>query len=429
MISHRPNQQIALQSQPGVLYLGDEAYATEVFASIRFRPYPRFVLTGGIGAAEHPLELLGAVIGDRTGRIALAGSGDSREVILRRFAAGDPCRFEAALRSGSLVAGAPRESASVCFHLVNFPDFIAQHDGRVWRNYLTFQDARFQIEIEAAPNHDEAFPELKSEGGFGITHWGRLSRHDGGRIGFALAGEVLHALHVFLSFCRGAWVGLLLPMGLDEHGEVAWAEWGDRLVTEWQSVGSWLDRHNGQAVATAYRGFSDLWWDDYWKKVLSKCIYWYLRSNGPGAGVDGGIVLTQAALEQMSWATLLDGWGSLSSAGFDRLYAADRLRLMLSRMQIPLAIPESLRGLAALGKELNWDGPAAFTEIRNELVHPARGGRLTGRDLPYHEAWNLGQWYLELAILSLLGFHDVYSDRTRLGGWVGEVTRPPWCQG
>jgi hypothetical protein len=159
---------------------------------------------------------------------------------------------------------------------------------------------------------------------------------------------------------------------------------------------------------------------------MRRTLYWYFRSNDSSSGIDGGIILTQAALEFVAWSYLVEFRQALSKDGFEKLYASDRLRLILTALDIPLEIPASLEELRRAVSD-TWDGPRAFTEIRNELVHPvAKKGRWKADQLPYFEAWNLGQWYLELALLRLTGFDDVYRDRTQESKWIGSVTHLPW---
>lgn len=423
-----PNEAVSLGSRPGVLHLGDESLDAEVSATARFRPRPRLVLECRVPRGDDPLKLVGQFLGDRRAQLELEGSTGRRDAIITRVKSGDPSVVEVVLQKGRLIDGMDEACGMIVAHLVNFPDFLRQLDGTTWRNHMILSDGEYEFDISASSNQDEVFNGLKAEGGYGITHWVSITKTSGHPIEFEEAEAELYKLHTFLSFARGSWVGLLAPRGVSEAGDILWTEWGERIVSEWQTQTSWWDRHNAQALESAYPGFSDRWNEEYWRDVISTAIYWYLRSNsaGAGAGVDGGVILTQAALEKVAWSRLVEEWKSLSGKGFGRLFASDQLRLLLSGMHVPLSIPPAMTGLSALGTGQKWDGPRAFTECRNELVHAARGKVTAGQRVPYYEVWNLGQWYLELALLSLSGFDDVYSDRSRLGGWVGEVQAVPW---
>jgi hypothetical protein len=286
-------------------------------------------------------------------------------------------------------------------------------------------DAQHHIAIAPVLDDHNVFDELKARGGFGSAHVGVIARQDGSDLSFQEASDALDRLHYFLSFARGAWTGIVLPAGLDPDAAIVWRQFGIRLVDRWPQRVSWADRHNYQVLSSVYRGFAKLWSDTFWHRVMRKTLYWYLRSNDSSSGIDGGVILTQAALEFLSWSYLVEYRRTFSKEGFEKLYASDRLRLMLTSLGIPLETPASLEKLRRAGPD--WDGPRAFTEIRNQLVHPVtKKGRFKVERLPYCEAWTLGQWYLELCLLRLAEFDDVYRDRTRSPGWVGEVVHVPW---
>lgn len=419
------NEDLRVAERPGTVHVGDDEFQTRISTKVRFRPRPRFVMTARI--EPDLVQGMRLAIEDRPVGIRLDGDDTPRDVILTHTEPGDPLTLKMTLPGGFLVDGEESDAKEVGCHLVNLPDFVTRANARNGPRGLTLQDELFEVKLDATPTADEIFAGLKSEGGFGITHVGRIRRRDEEDIPFDLAQGQLHKIHTFLSFVRGASVGLLLPMGWDDDGVVRWTEWGDRQVTEWKGILSWSDRKHGNEVELAYRGFSRRWEDSYWRDVFKTCVYWYTRSNSAGAGVDGGLILTQAALEKVAAACLMEEWGSLSPDGFKKLPASDRLRLTLSRMKVPLEIPDVMPELAALAKAFNWDdGPAAVTEVRNHLVHADRKSRLAGRNVPYHEAWNLGQWYLELALLNLCDFRGKYGDRRPLARRVGEVTPVPW---
>lgn len=427
-IAVQANCEIPMGKHRGTLHFGADSFDTEVSATLCFRPRPRLVLKGQFVPKRHWLGLVGQFFGDRSAELQLEGSSERKKLLIKTLKAGVPATFEASLQGGYLTRGQENDCSRIVFHLINFPDFIVQRDGKAWQNLLALNDDKFQTAISPVADSEVTYRTLKEQGGYGVTHVATMTRSDGGRIEFSQAQAELHKLHTYLSFARGSWTGVIAANGLNHDGEIIWSEWSERLVSEWKSSTSWWDRHNAQALETGYCGFSARWNEEYWKEVINTAVYWYIRSNGAGAGagIDGGIILTQAALEKVAWARLVDEWESLSGEGFGRLYSSDQLRLLLSRMRVPLGIPSAMTSLVDLGKSLNWDAPRLFTECRNQLVHPSEGKWARGKLLPYFEVWNLGQWYLELALLHICGFDDVYSDRTKLGGWIGDVRQVPW---
>ena len=157
-------------------------------------------------------------------------------------------------------------------------------------------------------------------------------------------------------------------------------------------------------LATLFPGFMKRWVNDDWREALHEVIYWYLNANHSSRGIDAGIILTQAAIERLSYEFSVKDRRLLTVNGFKALWASDKFRLLFSSVNIPLDIPAETSELQQLAgnSQINWtDAPHALTEIRNSLVHPEhrRRGQVDSTD---DEAWNLGLWYLEMGILSHL---------------------------
>jgi hypothetical protein len=160
------------------------------------------------------------------------------------------------------------------------------------------------------------------------------------------------------------------------------------------------------------------WNDLAWKETLSYAVYWFVRANSAAAGGDGSLILSQAALEILSWTYLVTCSG-MSRTQFKSLKAVEAFRELLNRMGIPPEVPASLRLLQGI----STDGAAAIVAVRNDLVHPEKRGGV----LPATEAWTLAQRYIELVILKLCGFDGEYANRTVSPRWVGQVERVPWA--
>ena len=127
---------------------------------------------------------------------------------------------------------------------------------------------------------------------------------------------------------------------------------------------------------------------------------------------------------------------ALSEKGYESLAAMEKLRLLLTMLEIPTAIPSPLKTLtsSAKAKGNDWkDGPHALAEIRNALVHsnPAKRKKVFDKHPELvHEAWQLSLSYLELIILKLCGYDAAYSSRVSEAQWKGEeVQKVPWATG
>ena len=168
------------------------------------------------------------------------------------------------------------------------------------------------------------------------------------------------------------------------------------------------------------------WRHESWREALREVIYWYLNGNNSSRVIDAGIILTQAAIERLSFEYVVKDRRLMESEGFKKLNASDKYRLLFSSLGIPIDMPDALSGMAKLSKQRNWiDSPHALTEIRNSLVHPEHKNHAQFHDV-YSEAWKLGLWYLELALLRICDYRGSYSNRLT-AKIVGQIEDVPWC--
>jgi hypothetical protein len=324
--------------------------------------------------------------------------------------------------------------AAVMFHVMNFPAFLSQGEGeadllyeanngrgeRLGRVFLEHEGWR--IELQTLPEARDLIKQMQTVGGFAITHVGRLTRKNGSSFWISQAEAVLIDLHQFLSFARGLWVPLVLPVGVDTVGNRIFEEWGGRLATALEPCSSWFDDLNGQVLAALFPGFIDLLHDPDLGDPVKVALYWYLRSNraGEGAGVDSGVILSQAALERLTNAYLIKT--GLATSG----NATARFRRAFQHLKLPTAVPRRMSVIYTGRRKRVWkDLPEVLVMVRNELTHPNTRLRIPiGKIVA--TVWQIAQWYIELSILALSGYRGVYLNRLR-ARQRGEVERVPWA--
>ena len=336
----------------------------------------------------------------------------------------DPEDFQAGMslfpkREPVLVHHTDDNLASVEFGVLNFPKFLGKQDKTVESNgsynrvgAIRLQADPWVVDITAAPNLSEVKSELNATGGYGVTHTGTVRRADGVEFTVADVERLLHGLSLFLSFARGAYCGLTLVKGKSRDGHAAWERWGADRVTGWFSPPSWFDRNHSHVLANVFPGF----WRRYQasEEELRTVVSLYLDSNlgrSHGVGLDGGLILTQAALERLAH--------NVGGKRTGKRIAKALMENGISKKALCVP-PDSCPDLARLRAEHDWKhGPHALVEIRNTVVHPnQKYGRISAR--AYYEAWNLGQWYLELMLLSRFEASGEYGNRLSQK-WVGEV--------
>ncbi len=316
---------------------------------------------------------------------------------------------------------------SINFSVLNFPKFFGSQEqilntdsGGIRRlGSAQLKSDNWLVEFSEVPNLKQLEEELRAEGGYIFTHTGTITRSDANSFSIDEAEHILDGLTLFSSFARGAFCSMAFPSGVNRIGTKIWEKWGTGSVTPWGYTPSWFDRMHGQHLAEVFPGFWDKFNDPTWSNTIREVLYWYLRNNshGSGAGVDGGLILTQAALERLSYILL-----NYSKSG----NAASRIRDSLSSLGIEIKIPSSCKELQSLAKERNWkDGPHALTAVRNNLIHPKQSFERPS-STQYYEAWNLGQNYIELMLLKLFCHKGDYGNRLAQK-WRGEVEPVPWA--
>jgi len=327
---------------------------------------------------------------------------------------------------------------SAVFHLFNCPAFYGPQDYILEGpevsqrcGLVVLQSQGWKITITATDHTEDLSNKLDSEGGYVITHMGRAEREDMSPFTSEQLEGILRTLHFFFSFALGRWAGVALPIGFDKTGNRVFEEWGLPLVASgrWRGAFSWFDEHHAELLPQVFSGFMALWTSEVWRKPLEKALYWYLAANerGTAVTVDMGLILAQAALELLAWNYCVQYRKMISAKAFEPrgLSAADKLRLLLSALDIPRDIPASLSALQAKPGSRRKDAADAITGIRNAVVHPSAKKPIPHES--YYQAWTLGMWHLDMVLLRLCGYTGDYSNRLIPSRGVGAVEPVPWA--
>ena len=284
----------------------------------------------------------------------------------------------------------------------------------------------WKIELKSLSSTQQSIKFLNENGGYRLTHIGGIQKLDGSSFTGDDINECLTALCYFLSFVKGGWCNPICPVGFDETGHRVWELWSSPREA-WHRPFSWFDTHSTEQLTVLFKGFMKMWANDDWRGALREIIYWYLNANFSSRGIDAGIILTQAAIERLSYEYAVKDKRLVTADGFKNLWASDKFRLLFSSLRIPLDIPLATSKLKKLAQnqKMKWiDAPHALTEIRNSLIHPEHKKR--GQfDSAYFDAWNLGLWYLEMGILAICGYNGTYGNRLNLRR-EGQVENVPW---
>lgn len=299
------------------------------------------------------------------------------------------------------------------FKLLNFSNLRQRHN-------IGFED--WSLEITAVPELPNLSQTFQNSGGFAQTHSGLLRRSDGALFKVSEAVKILDSLRLQCCFAHGIYCSPLLPTGYDPNGTEVWKEWGSSSVDIWRWAPSWADMAPPLDLSNTFPSFHEALCSGLeTKNAIHVALSWYLRSNRNNGDISGGLILTQTALE-----------GLAHHFEFRERGAARNIRSLLRKFGIPTDIPLELASLKELGRNYPnsrdaslTDGPYVFAEVRNNLVHPSHDWNDIAPIAEY-EAWNLGQWYIEMTILAITGFNGKYGNRLIAGRAKYDLETVPW---
>jgi len=323
--------------------------------------------------------------------------------------------------------------SKVIFHLFDFKDrfgtarkIIRSENSAYSLGVTELESTEWKVELHETKNADEK--DKRKDRNPVLTHVCCLTRADGLEFDGKSARHIMFDLADFFTFSQGSFCRPVMAVGFDKNENKVWAV-GASPNYPVKGAMSWFDPHHSSQLAEFFPKFISKLENERWKETLHAAIYWYVRSNNTsGTGIDSGIILSQVAIERLSYEYAVNHRKLIESNGFKDLKASDKLRLLFASLDIPTAIPPNLLKIQNTAKKFKYiDSPHFMTEIRNAIVHPDHKRHKDFSNL-YYEAWRLGMWYLELAILRLCDYEETYANRLPDEHWIGQVEEVPWSK-
>lgn len=307
------------------------------------------------------------------------------------------------------------------FSIPNLRDFLGISVKRVTdkgvnfsKNRLLLDNDNYTITIDKCYNYEELQQSLESKGGYIIQYAGELVSKKGS-IQIDDAKDTLHCLDTFLSFLNGRRTSALFIHGIYEN-ETIWCDYTDYFVDTYKSNFSWPQKHSIIGINELWQKFSDLWKDSDDKGFLISAIHWYIEANSNSGFAEGSIIMAQTALELIYNWLIIENKKILIGKDSENICAANKLRLILSHLNIDYNVPESFSSLQSfidVSKDI-IDAPDAVVQIRNAIVHSQEEKRKKLSSIHYkakYEALQLCIWYIEMSLLYILNFDDKYYNR------------------
>lgn len=168
------------------------------------------------------------------------------------------------------------------------------------------------------------------------------------------------------------------------------------------------------------------------QEAWQTAFHWFIEADQCAGGLEGALILQQAALEASAWYEVFARRKLCSEAGFSSLPAEDKLRWLCSLYSISIDLPQRAKNLKSLAKEMQrTDIIGVLTEVRNAYVHSSpkklRKIRQMKTPLGLTELWYQVGGILELLVLASLGYSGKTLRRDVDGEYPNEILRPvPW---
>lgn len=324
----------------------------------------------------------------------------------------------------------------ILFVVPNLRDFfgapVGYKDGKkevfsMSRIYLG--SSQYKITIDKAQNYDELRKDLSAKGGFLTLYIGELSKPTG-LISAKEADEAFSSLSIFLSFINGRRTAPFFRQGYLSD-QLKWTDYTPYFVSQFKSVKSWPQQHSINGISQLWNRFHELWSNKEDENFLRYAIHWYVEANGRSGSTVGAIIMAQTALELIYNWLLIEKEKLLRGRDAESISAANKIRLLLAHIGVPHGVPSSLAELQSLQKSKGaFDGPDIVVQVRNTIVHSQIEKRKTlGAIAPraMTEVLELCLWYVEMALLSLLGFTGDYRNRLSRAVYAIDADEPvPW---
>ena len=338
------------------------------------------------------------------------------------------------------ILGQRRTVKAVQFQLVNFPQYLgrpvrfgSEDRPGVEPARLSLRAHGWRVDLDQDPKCSDQLSDVNARGGYATTHGGVIRRTGDRPITFGEAEQFIDCLHFYFGFLAGRWTGPILSTGIGRTGPL-WERLGSWKLTAGRELGTWfpgLSPPSTREVEPLLGAFRHLWLDPLWARALRMLVYWYVQANAESGSTEAAIVAAFIPLELIAWLVIVEHGRHMSATKFKNLNTATRLEKLLCHCRIPLPVPRDFAHLyrSALVKQ-KGNGPRSLTAIRHALVHPKRGKRsfLSRVDpMIFFELKELALSYVELSLLSVLGYSGMYSRRVFAGRKGDHLQKVPWA--
>lgn len=301
------------------------------------------------------------------------------------------------------------------FSVPNLREFygdIVRKGGGTHMNRIVLESEKHTFILDKSLDYKDLKKSLNESGGYILQYSGQLTSKQG-PILFKELGDIIHCFNTFLNFLNGRRTSALFISGFFEN-ENKWTDYSHYSVDSYKYVNSWTVPFQSNFSAI-WKKFNELWSEEDDKDFLISAIHWYVEANGNSGYIEGSIIMAQTALELLYNWWIIEDKKLILGKDSDNISASNKIRLLLSQLNVSASIPESFNHLKDLvGMDEVADAPDAIVLIRNAIVHSQKSKRKKLSKIhnnAKYEALTLSIWYIEMALLRILEYKGEYSNR------------------
>ena len=279
---------------------------------------------------------------------------------------------------------------------------------------LSLDNDNFTINIDKAIDFKDRLEKLKSKGGYLILYSGELKIKKG-NISLKDVQDFSHYFNTFLNFINGTRVSACFYTGIFENEKI-WTDYSNYSIAIQNNPVSWTPVHSIKGFNDIFRKLSELWKNEDDKNFLTSAIHWYIEANNNSGFFEGAIIMAQTALELIYNWLIIEKKGLILGKDAESISAANKIRLLISHLNISNKAPKSFDKLQKYIDNNNdiADAPDAIVQIRNAVIHSQLEKRKKITKLDHqtkNEALELSIWYIELSMLNILEYKGIYNNR------------------
>ena len=328
---------------------------------------------------------------------------------------GSKITYKGIIHEHALNSKAVQNVSRVELSVVNLPfevcDKAVRLDQSFWKGRYEFQIENAKIQIDARKDIKDIISELRSTGGYSITHHVKIVFDSPLSIGDS---EILLAsLRTSLRFLSGQDIGFVF-LNFFHNDELIAEKFFYGLIKPYEYVHRVITMHSGLSNSIFFERVHNLLQDKTNYSALMDLIHWYNQSNANQGYAEGSLLLAQVGIELLYNWVIWEKLDMIDSPDANRISAVSKIKALVafSGMLVETkSLPEELKVYC---QSNNLSAPEAIVRLRNYLVHSNEKKRSSLADydpIIFYQARNILLALIERYVLAIGQYESTFYNR------------------